>query len=213
MYDPTAQHAPSAHASSQPSTPIHAPIPISAYSTLLAHVQHAAQVASTPPQQPQLQPCSPAQLQVQPSQHANPHVNENSPPPVSEDRRRNCLTLGHIEDDGPQDTLKQYDIPQIMFPTPSELLSDIARKELDASVTPRPSIREPILEPPTVPTTPAPQSLVLPTLEEPRIVAKLKQRAKIPTVLQPAQPGRHENLRKSYFRSVADQVGFQPTDP
>ena len=187
------------------STPlIHSPIPVSAYSTLLAHVQRASQesTSSSPHSQPEA-----SHVPSQAGGHSHPAIIRLSPAP------QHALpfptsSVEVDEDTTPRSTLEEYCAQQVTFPTPSELLSNLAQNEASSASVPEHSAQAPTVE--VTDASPSPSRDPTPPAQR---VPKAKSRAKVPTVLQPAQPGRPENLRKSYFRSVADNVGFQPTDP
>ncbi|EIW64413.1 uncharacterized protein TRAVEDRAFT_158646 [Trametes versicolor FP-101664 SS1] len=133
--------------------PLHAPIPVSGYSTLLASNTGDTQALAF-----------------------SPH---GYPAPVEE-------TKPHIgEQTNPLDVYLHA--PQVLFPTPSELLTDLNAREREArdgseaagKGAPKPTARSP--------TTPRSKTDV----EEPENL----------------------NQRKQYFRSVSDNVGFSITDP
>ncbi|EKM61183.1 uncharacterized protein PHACADRAFT_190331 [Phanerochaete carnosa HHB-10118-sp] len=184
------------------STPlIHSPIPVSAYSTLLAHVEYASQESSTSsPKSPQAETLHESSQDVA---HSHPTIIALSPAPehpplppafdISED--------GDLKSRG---TVEPYTALHATFPTPSELLNGLMQDKSEASAVSGAHVPVEVLDacqlsdPPSPPSQPA---------------ARARNRARIPSTLRPAQPGKPENLRKGYFRSVADNVGFQPTDP
>lgn len=212
VYDAThyalAQPNPSPYQLTQPAH-IHAPIPISAYSTLLPHVHHASSAASPPPP-PTVPPLAPSQRRVELPHDSAPYVIKISPAPEQAGQQPVASRVDDGTDEKPHDTLLQYDVPQVMFPTPGELLADMTKKEQDVGTVPSPARWSPEASSPTVAGSPLRRS---PTPKGASRKSKSRPKAKVPAVLQPVEPGRTENLRKSYFRSVADQVGFQPTDP
>ncbi|GJE87581.1 hypothetical protein PsYK624_036640 [Phanerochaete sordida] len=182
---------------------IHAPIPISAYSTLLAHVNYAARDAAT----------SPPPSAAGPSQDLSPPPGVSAPPLV--------ISLSPAPQPSPfaplpevtevaqprSECAHQLEAPQAALSTSPEC--ELQERPAQA-VSPIPEVEMTSVEE-TVPSSSssAAEAASLPAPSS----AKAKNRLKVPTVLQPAQPGRPDNIRKSYFRSVADNVGFQPTDP
>jgi hypothetical protein len=197
---PTYEQTQSAH--------IHAPIPISAYSTLLPHVDHASSNFSPPSLT--TPPCARAEQLAELPRNPSPYVIMISPAP---EHPQPYLVSEMDEDEKLQDTLEQYDVPQVMFPTPGELLANIAKKELEGRMVPHRDSRATVAPLSTTPASPLAEALETQATQNSRRKPKPKAKAKVPAVLQPIEPGRTENLRKSYFRTVADQVGFQPTDP
>lgn len=133
--------------------PLHAPIPVSGCSTLLASNSSDTQALAFSPHS------YPA-----PVEETKPHIGEQTNP------------------------LDVYlHAPQVLFPTPSELLTDLNAREREArdgseaagKGVPKPTARSP--------KTPRSKTDV----EEPENL----------------------NQRKQYFRSVSDNVGFSITDP
>lgn len=194
------QHAVAVSPQNHSPTYIHSPIPVSAYSTLLPHVDKmSAESSPASPQAPLSTPPPFAPLLSHPAEHL-----------VQEPQF--FMHSSRIEHDGakPCNPLQRYDAPQVMFPTPSELLTDLTQRDVDVEPIPQPEM-----------CTSAPHSFgagiggaSLPdAASAPSATFSARSTAQIPTAVQPVQPGKPENLRKSYFRTVANSVGFQPTDP
>ncbi|KAI0778538.1 hypothetical protein BD413DRAFT_110849 [Trametes elegans] len=143
-------HTPIEHGS----IPLHAPVPVSGYSTLLlpTYDTHVAEVPYT-------------------VERFGP-VEEPKPP---------------TQDDG--NPLEVYSkAPQVLFPTPSELLTDLNSRERGA--------RNDGDSPDT-----SPSKLAL---------GRTFTRAKVELCDEPPE---NLNQRKAYFRAVSDNVGFTVTDP
>lgn len=201
MYAATQQLAPNS-VPAESAAHIHSPVPVSAYSTLFAHASHEYSTSSSSsiysPQQPSSEPLSvtaevaPYIIRLSPAPQLPPEKSVAEP--------QDCAT--------PHDTLDEYDAPQTLFPTPSELLGNAAPKQLEAGTERHPDAC--MSAEPSIDSSPSHRPAEVET-RTPQL--KGKSKAKVPAVLQPAEAGKTENLRKSYFRSVADQVGFQPTDP
>ncbi|KIP12441.1 hypothetical protein PHLGIDRAFT_258666 [Phlebiopsis gigantea 11061_1 CR5-6] len=177
--------------------PIHAPTPVAAYPAILVnHVTDHSMSTS-----PYSSPCPPA-LAAAPS--PAPAISEAAPriirlSPAPEDLgAQPPRTPGHADgQEEPQDTLGQYNTPQILFPTPSELLTDPDHGQSEAATS--------------SPSDAGRSSLRRASRRETReSQAKAKGKAR---ALSVGEPNKTENLRKSYFRSVASQVGFESTDP
>ncbi|KAI8980659.1 hypothetical protein BD414DRAFT_420655 [Trametes punicea] len=131
--------------------PLHAPVPVSGYTTLLASEDTAGEHAA------------PSFGQVLAPEETKPHV---------------------LEQGNPLDVY--LDAPQVLFPTPSELLMDLNAREY---VTRNGG------EFPAKP---------LPDVASRSTTSRLKVEADEPENL---------NQRKAYFRSVSENVGFTITDP
>ena len=87
-----------------------------------------------------------------------------------------------------------------MFPTPCDLLSDLALRDRNAAQST-----------PTVGQSHGDQSDEQ-TTDDNAKSSKSKARNSARKLKQPGEP-KPENQRKAYFRSVAINVCFQPTDP
>ncbi|THH02141.1 hypothetical protein EW026_g683 [Hermanssonia centrifuga] len=143
---------------------IHAPIPISAYSTLLPSIE-------------QSQPLIHSQ-----SKH-DYYTSAESVVPA----------FVACEPQEPYSSLDCYvDAPQAMFPTPCELLSELAARDRAAHLFPS-------------------DSGTSSSMSNAAELAKTKPKKSWKS--RPVTNGKPENQRKAYFRSVAENVGFKPTDP
>ncbi|OBZ79941.1 hypothetical protein A0H81_00919 [Grifola frondosa] len=156
-----------------PGVPLHAPVPISGYSSLLpatpaVSTQHAPAIASS---------STPTQSTVS-SSPMSAHPAEASP-----------ITPESTEQPSP---LEAYsNAPQILFPTPSELLTDLhSRGRGDCA--------------PPIEQRGGSDGKVS------RSSASGTRKVKEETPVSDKQP---ENQRKAYFRAVAESIGFRPTDP
>ncbi|KAK7694856.1 hypothetical protein QCA50_002044 [Cerrena zonata] len=138
---------------------IHAPIPISPYSSLIPPPASGGNHASS--SRINANPDHPAQLHSQSAVNLASHVESDTSP------------LDHY-----------MNAPQVTFPTPCDILNDLAAKNQD------PSQRS---DTPDI-TTPKPKA---------RTLKASKPDSEKPT----------ENQRKAYFRGVAENVGFKLTDP
>lgn len=170
-------------------------MPISAYSTLLPHVTRYTPSTPAPPAATFHSVGYPSSYTVPPV------IVKSSPPPEP------LIPAGPAPqlDAKLLNPLELYDSPQTTFPTPSELLTELAQRDLAAGITPHPELRM------SVGPTPRAASPSAEPKRPPR--RSKKQRAKTPAALRPPEPGKPDNLRKSYFRSLAENVGFQSTDP
>ncbi|KAL6310018.1 hypothetical protein BKA93DRAFT_745790 [Sparassis latifolia] len=145
-----------------PQLPLHAPIPISGYSTLIAP---PIPLSPTPPT---------------PVGSTSPTTSPHDSPSSSQ---------GSSSGTNPLDIYGNA--PQVTFPTPSELLTDLAA--CGRNGTGLSDLRPP-----------APASSSEP--------ASVDEAA--PATKKTKSGGKHaETQRKVYFRAVAESVGFQPTDP
>ncbi|KAI0715245.1 hypothetical protein C8Q76DRAFT_618928 [Earliella scabrosa] len=141
-----------------PSTdlPLHAPVPVSTYSSLLAENAGSESTSTT---------------SHFPSRELGSPVEDTKP-----------LSIEH---ENPLDVY--LDAPQVLIPTPSELLTDLSSRESGAASDGDPAVKA------SPKRTPSGSSGK----------AKRGAREKPDTL----------NQRKAYFRSVSDNVGFTITDP
>ncbi|PSR76257.1 hypothetical protein PHLCEN_2v8574 [Hermanssonia centrifuga] len=144
---------------------IHAPIPISAYSTLLPSIEQSQPLVHSQTKQD----CFTSAESVVPAFVA-------------------CEAQEHY---GPLDCY--VDAPQATFPTPCELLNELAARDRAAHL---------------FPSDPGASSSMSSADEH---LAKSKPKKTWKS--RPVTNGKPENQRKAYFRSVAENVGFKPTDP
>lgn len=148
-----------------PDLPLYAPVPVNgpAYPSVLSNADDDASGASYPP-----------------SYSGSESDAENLEPKSAE----------RTEEENPLDIY--LDAPQVLFPTPSELLTDLnTRSDVSTRAEAQPSEKSPTSSSSTSSSSPA--------------LGKRKREAR----------EKHENLnqRKAYFRSVSDNVGFTITDP
>lgn len=176
---------------------IHAPIPISAYSTLLPHVQCAQEpsVSAKPVE---------AGKRQEDVARSHPVIISLSPAPEPSQTSNETGNDGHHL---PQASVDAVSPAQLSYPSSPVQVPELAQSWLHPAAPPFLDVHTPFVEA-SASSTPCSS-----TASPSQTIAKSKNRPKIPTTLQPAMPGKPENIRKSYFRSVADNVGFQPTDP
>lgn len=148
-----------------PNLPLYAPVPVNgpAYPSVLSNAEDDAPGASYPPS------------------YSGSESDAEKPDSTS------------AEPTGEENPLDIYlDAPQVLFPTPSELLTDLnTRSDVGTRTEAQPLEKSP--------TSSSSTSSSSPTL------GKRKREAR----------EKHENLnqRKAYFRSVSNNVGFTITDP
>ncbi|EMD42213.1 hypothetical protein CERSUDRAFT_120988 [Gelatoporia subvermispora B] len=141
--------------------PLHAPIPLSGYSSLLG---------SAPPVAPTSEPPIPVGAHRSVAVTIPAHDVSSTPRALSDNRS----------------PLEYYgNTPQVMFPTPCELLTDISTRDRSASGSTNTNGTE---------------------------AAEVAEAANAPRKSKSSEK-QPENQRKAYFRAVAESVGFQPTDP
>ena len=184
---------------------IYSPTPVSAYSTPFPQVSQTSDEPTSSPTSPQQQPSH----ALSAASESAPYVIQLSPAPgdLTLDPitvEKSTRTLGK-----PVDMLEQYDTPQVLFPTPSELLSDVGQKRGDTS-TIQTGVGMALASPSSTSDSAAPHST---RRKANTSQPTQKPKTKVLATLGPTKPAKTENLRKSYFRSVADKVGFQSTDP
>lgn len=159
--------------------PIHAPIPVSAYSTLFSALHHP-----TPTPQP----------------HPEPAMEHPSSVYVPSDNP----FIAPTEDAQPYNPVDHCtNAPQTTFPTPCDLLVTIQgqpRAQLSQD-----SLSSHESSAPSSPCTSRSAGDTEP--EEPLFTQDGSAKASQRPIKKP------ENQRKAHFRSVADKVGFQATDP
>ena len=206
-YSPT---APSYHSH------IHAPIPISSYSTLLPHLENG------------LSECS-STLRQKDFDIYSAHDSASLSPSTSTSSQSRSLSPS--EDVGPLETYSGA--PQIFFPPPCELLATLA--ETDCLHT-RLRHRTPSLPSYSktrsascgdIGGTGAPSSTRAQSskggkvrsstsnacLKSSAVVRRSQRAASMSFVPDSQQKTRPENIRKVFFRTVQKFVGFKPTDP
>ncbi|KAI0931956.1 hypothetical protein AcW2_000720 [Taiwanofungus camphoratus] len=155
--------APDIHAAYPSELPLHAPVPV-VTSGYSALISPATPLPSALPS-----PADPTRRSSQPDALVHPVVAEQSP-------------------------LDYYgSVPQVIFPTPSELLTELNAREHDA---PSSSV--------SASDARAPASAAAAAAAAASTGASKKGKA---SVKQP------ETQRKAYFRAVAESIGFTPTDP
>ena len=182
-----------------PSVPIYAPVPVSPYSTLVSPTSPLSHAASDGVPAAQAAAESTVPLQKATSRQNTP---EEVPPVVP---ARSAAANSNESKSTPvtaeQSPLEYYgNAPQVMFQTPSELLS-----ELNASGSVGESSRKVAASgPSTSPTTAAP---------EPDSTKRSKGKTGSQAPAVPTTKPQTETQRKAYFRRVAEAVGFPPTDP
>ncbi|KAH8102472.1 hypothetical protein BXZ70DRAFT_784319 [Cristinia sonorae] len=155
---------------------IHQPIPISAYSTLLPQVPETSSQDPSTPSPSQATPAAPDLTQEQ--SHDEQEEDASPEPAATTDIQGGTDQFVHA--------------PQVMFPTPCDLLNDLAMRNRSSIPTSLPGSQ------------PLAQS-------SPDGTAKLTK-GRTASARKTKAP-RPENQRKAYFRSVAHNVGFDPTDP
>lgn len=213
---------------------IHAPIPVSSYSTLLPHL---ARDISRPPtaQRPQEFPSyryPPVPQMSSPSSPTSSSCQSLSPPPPSS----HASYTPKLEQELPEEMrqvnpLELYgSAPQVMFPTPCELLADLTDRNGAASqaasrstsriaslspVSPsRSTVRKAKNSPKAAPARGGKVRSSASIAAAAGVPHKTKNAsAKAAAAQEQADKAKPENLRKSYFRRVAEYVGFKPTDP
>ncbi|THH30059.1 hypothetical protein EUX98_g4113 [Antrodiella citrinella] len=152
---------------------IHSPIPVSAYSTLLPSLpENASQQTPAP--------------------------SFSQPASVSSADQPSGASLASPSPGASQAHPDQYvHTPQVMFPTPCDLLNDLAVRDRHSAQATSLHKHTQLQDDHTAPDT------------NPKTKSRSSSRKK-----QSGQGAvRPENQRKAYFRSVADNVHFQPTDP
>ena len=170
--------------------PIHAPVPISAYSTLLPSIHQS-------PRSPTPQP-----------------LMETAALPKAEPTYAHATAAD--EDVKPFNPIALYvDMPQKTFPTPCELLSELtARDQLADTALPYPlrSATDHANHPQDFacgssgrvsPLSPAAEAFTL----DADAASKASRRGRVHPVKKP------ETQRKAHFRAIAENIGFKPTDP
>ncbi|KAJ3531497.1 hypothetical protein NM688_g7567 [Phlebia brevispora] len=170
---------------SEPAVQIHAPIPISAYSTLLPAIQD-----NNPTPQPA------------PGATAG-HASSSQVPRIT-------VIDATPEDVKPYNPVDYYaNVPQTTFPTPCELLISTQTHTGSTSFPPQNvSADIPPEQQPSTPSTPFSPSPSGDFEHEPSTPVP-----EMPGQASPQSVKKPENQRKAYFRSVAGNVGFQLTDP
>ncbi|EPT03952.1 hypothetical protein FOMPIDRAFT_50721 [Fomitopsis schrenkii] len=171
-FPPSASAPSTSGAPHVPAVPIYAPVPLSPFSTLVSPISPLSQAASdsvTAPQATSRQP-TPAEVPVSPASPTTASSNQSVSAPVTAE----------------QSPLEYYgNAPQVMFPTPSELLTELNARGASGF-----------------------------TGEPSRKAAKVKNGSQAPaSPAAPAPKPQTETQRKAYFRRVAEAVGFPPTDP
>ena len=136
--------------------PLHAPVPVSNYTTLLS--PSADDAAGTTHQYP-------------------PSLNSATPP-------EDCKPVP-AEQENPLDVY--LDAPQVLFPTPSELLTDLNTRERGTSSDGESAAKTPSKE------------------DTNSALGKRKREV--------VEKPENLNQRKAYFKAVSDNVGFTITDP
>ncbi|PCH33805.1 hypothetical protein WOLCODRAFT_50536, partial [Wolfiporia cocos MD-104 SS10] len=163
--------------------PLHAPVPLSGFSSLITPIIPIA-TAVQPPSAPEQ-----SHAQIQPETTASPSHSDAVPPLP--------LLTAPAPVSAEQNPLEYYgSAPHGFFPTPSELLTELNERQQVTSAVPqcRRNVTSTFSSDTHTAATRAPKkSKTLP--ENP---------------LPPKQP---ETQRKAYFRAVAEGVGFTPTDP
>lgn len=184
----------------QPTVHIHSPIPVPAYSTLFAHT--SVDSSSPFPQYRPLQSLSAVDTTTLSVHYPSP-ISENPPTLiVSQENNPSGEGLGNT-----------FDVSQVALRgLSSELLNDTVQDQAGAGVVPCACFYTPH-PPPTTGNVSASLCSMQPECKVPQPKVKVKGKAKVLAALQPVDPGKTESLRKSYFRLVAGNVGFQPTDP
>ncbi|KAI0704943.1 hypothetical protein BC835DRAFT_1468577 [Cytidiella melzeri] len=125
-------------------------------------------------------------------QQISPSSSSRQFSPVVQARDSNCVPKLESEEIWEPNPLEIYgNVPQVMFPTPCELLAELAEQDQSTSKTRR--VAAPVASSSSM---------------GPRSPSRASTSRKCST--RAAKP---ENIRKSYFRAVADYVGFKPTDP
>lgn len=183
-----------------PAVPIYAPVPVSPYSTLVSPTSPLSHTTSDRVSVTQAAVDSTAPhfkaASRQPTPEEVPSVTPASPAAASPSKSVSTPVTAE------QSPLEYYgNAPQVMFPTPSELLSELSAR--DASGSMGESSRKA-----AVPTTSSSTAVSEATSSK---RAKGKTGSEIPAVPAPKPPA--ETQRKAYFRRVAEAVGFPPTDP
>ncbi|KAH9837099.1 uncharacterized protein C8Q71DRAFT_585337 [Rhodofomes roseus] len=176
-----------------PAVPLHAPVPVSPFSTLISPVSPISQAASDSAPAPPL----PAE-----SNDANVRtVSPTSTPPMVPSAPAVSPSTTAAPVTAEQSPLEYYgNATQVMFPTPSELLTELSARDV-AGTGGEPS-RKASVSGPSAPQVNVPAASVK--------VSKIKESVDAAPVPAKAQP---ETQRKAYFRRVAEAVGFNPTDP
>lgn len=192
-FPPSASAPSTSGAPHVPAVPIYAPVPLSPFSTLVSPISPLSQAASdsvTAPQATSRQP-TPAEVPVSPASPTTASSNQSVSAPVTAE----------------QSPLEYYgNAPQVMFPTPSELLTELNARGA-SGFTGEPSRKASVSGPSASSDATAPEAA-------PSKSAKVKNGSQAPaSPAAPAPKPQTETQRKAYFRRVAEAVGFPPTDP
>jgi hypothetical protein len=201
---------------------IYAPVPVSSYSTLLPQLVH--NLTSTPSQSAEA--CHLSASTQGPIVHST--YSALSSPLPQPTTGVACQT-----DKSPRTCNK---VQQVTFPTPCELLAELAERDCASAIRARqrsglPSSSSSSSSSVSLsivtgggdarPVTKARQSRTIgkvrsssSVISSPVATLKsLPSAPKLEAVLDRSKRPRPENIRKVYFRSVAEYVGFSPTDP
>ncbi|KAI0734550.1 hypothetical protein C8Q72DRAFT_399109 [Fomitopsis betulina] len=184
-----------------PVVPIYAPVPVSPYSTLVSPTSPLSQAASDGIPAPSAaarsvlsNPRQPTPEEVRPVALGSPtsaSPSKSGPAPVTAE----------------QSPLEYYgNAPQVMFPTPSELLSELSVRGA-SGFTGGLSRKASVSGPSASPDTTVPEAG-----QSKSIKVKHDSQAAFDSAV-PAPKAQTETQRKAYFRRVAEAVGFPPTDP
>lgn len=185
---------------------IHAPIPISAYSTLLPTIDAQSPTPIPPPQ-------AQVQAQVPPQPELACHSLSESGHPVA------YVLVAPDEDVKPYNPVDYYaHVPQMMFQTPCELLTELNTRDRAPAAAPMAgngnvNAQQPPHAAYGVISAPC-ESLTAPSSPStPASACEPESEARAPRKLRVLANGKPENQRKAHFRFVAENIGFQPTDP
>ncbi|TCD60675.1 hypothetical protein EIP91_009709 [Steccherinum ochraceum] len=139
-----------------------------------------------------------------PQQALQNNAQPSPTPPSSESRPEgpNPIPATASSQQAAQAPIEQYvPTPQVIFQTPCELLNDLAARAAAQATYPSGSSAPP-----------APLTVEESASNDGAQEVKSKSRFSSRNVKQPGG-ARPENQRKAYLRSVANNIGFQPTDP
>ncbi|KZT75192.1 hypothetical protein DAEQUDRAFT_761136 [Daedalea quercina L-15889] len=185
-FPPISDSAPStSNATYHHPVPLHAPIPVSPYSTLISPVSPLSQATND-------------NASTAPAEFSDTKDSLDSPPPSPAASGPNTAAPPVTAEQSP---LEYYgNAPQVMFPTPSELLTELSARDAAGKSS----------EPGRKAT--ASDSSEASEAQPPAAPAKGGKSKKTGDAVAPPKPP-SETQRKAYFRKVAESVGFAPTDP
>ena len=180
---------------------IYAPVPVSPYSTLVSPISPLSKAASETALAPEAAGAGssvPHAVEATSRQSTPEEVPRIAPAPTSSGKSGSGPVTAE------QSPLEYYgNAPQVMFPTPSQLLSELSARDASGPIG-ESSRKASVSNTPISRDTKAPEATSSKN-------AKSRDGSQGPAVPAPKPPA--ETQRKAYFRRVAEAVGFPPTDP